>query len=162
MEVQEQEISDMFTKLTAAFDYIKQTFVNANQFAEQVRQLQTQVTQLTQDVEQLKQHNHALDEAISALTHERDEARNEAQGLKWQLSQVTQERDQAATNFQQSTDKVTDLLAQLEEVRQENTKWREECYKLQDNYNAAKEKLDKIQSALGMVENTSWPQAVNQ
>ena len=97
-QVNEQEINDMFTKVTAAFDYIKQTFVNANQFAEQVRVLQSQVTQLTQDFEQLKVHNHALDEAINALTQERDTARRESNDWQAKANAAESARAQAQSD----------------------------------------------------------------
>jgi chromosome segregation ATPase len=163
-EVQEQEINDMFAKFTAAFDYIKQTFVNANQFAEQVKALQAQVTQLTQDFEQLKQHNHALDEAINAVTRERDEARGEVQNLRYQLSQVTMERDQAASNFQIATDKVNALLAELEQVKRERDDGLQASVYWEDQHKQVKSKLDDVHKALGITGNGNmpWPQAVNQ
>jgi len=124
-QVQEQEIDAMFTKFTDAFAYIRQTFVNANQFAEQVKALQAQVTQLSQDFEQLKQHNAALDSAVNALTSERDEWKRKAEEVNVTNAALEKARSDAEKNA---------------------TGWYEAHHALEDEH-------DKLKSQLGNREN---------
>jgi len=148
---QEQEIDAMFTKFTDAFSYIRQTFVNANQFAEQVKALQTQVTQLSQDFENLKQHNAALDSAVNSLTSERDTARSEASQWKSEAELKEKARDEAEKNageWYQAHTQVSNELASVKGILSERET---ELQHALDESAKLKEQLERVQAQINQI-----------
>jgi chromosome segregation ATPase len=147
----EQEINDMFTKLTTAFDYIKQTFVNANQFAEQVKALQTQVTQLTQDFEQLKTHNAALDEALSTAYRERDEWKLKAEEVNVTNASLSLARENAEKNATEWYEAHTKLSADVTNVRNELSAREGELHEALDENAKLKAELERVTAQINQI-----------
>src|SRR5215469_9022047 len=149
--MQEQEIDAMFTKFTDAFAYIRQTFVNANQFAEQVKSLQAQVTQLSQDFENLKQHNAALDSAVNSLTSERDTARSEASQWRSEAELKEKARDEAEKNAGEWYQAHTQVSNELASVKGQLSERETELQRAIDEGKALKDQLERVQAQINQI-----------
>jgi chromosome segregation ATPase len=144
--VDEREITDMFTKFTAAFDYIKQTFVNAAQFAEQLQSLQVQFSQLQQDFDQIKSHNTALDEALTTAYGQRDAANGRVAELESRLSNAESAREQAERHANEWYAAHTAVSQELAQVKEQRSQLEQDHQRLAEAHTELTAKLEKIQA----------------
>ena len=159
-QVQEQEINDMFAKFTAAFDYIRQTFVNASVFAEQVKALQAQVTQLSQDFESLKAHNGALDEALRTAYSERDSARAESNDWQVKYNSAETARAQAQTDADHWYNQHTEVSNKLVVVTGERSARENDLREALDENASLKSELERITAQLTQIYQGLQPKPV--
>jgi chromosome segregation ATPase len=162
VSVSQEEIDNMFTKIVAAFDHIKQTFVNAAQFSEELRTLKAQFNELSHNFEELKQHSHALDEALGTAYRERDEARAEAKanGEKAQAAEVA--RENAEKNAQDWYNAHTQVSQRLSEVTSERDARERDLREALEENEKLKSELERITSQLTQIYQSMQPRPVVQ
>ena len=141
----------MFAKFTAAFDYIKQTFVNASVFAEQVKALQAQVTQLSQDFESLKAHNGALDEALRTAYSERDSARAESNDWQVKYNSAEVARAQAQSDADHWYNQHQEAANKLVEVTGERSARESDLREALDENASLKSELERVTAQINQI-----------
>ncbi len=147
----QQEVEDMFGKITGMFDHIRNTFVNASDLAVKVAALEQRVTELSDQAEAMRQHNINLDEALAHTRKERDEAQGEAARLRQELVDVTAERDNARQGMEYWQGQHATISDTHEKTKQDLHTTEEYAAALEQENESLKAQLAKLKEAFGNV-----------
>lgn len=166
------EVQDMVEKLKGMLQHIGDTFVNATQLAETVRNLQTQIASdsqrwseevaaLRSEIQSVRDQNVYLDEVIVKTRQERDEAKAEASHLREENASITSHRDELARTVEASHQRIAELeeqltvqrealMAQLSEARRAHDDAEYRAMHWEEKHDNARKQLDGIKAALGV------------